>query len=141
MLVLDTDHMSALEWASGADYERLNSRLEALQDAEVCTTIISYEEQSRGWLAYVARARKIAQQIEAFRRLRRHLDAYRRIGVLDFDEPAAVQFQGILRLRLRIGTRDQQIAAIVLSRGAKLLTRNIDDFSQIPGLDFEDWTS
>ena len=43
----------------------------------------------RGWLAYLAQARTVAQQIEAYRRLSLHLLRYRRITVLDFDERAA----------------------------------------------------
>lgn len=56
MLVLDTDHMSVLEWADGSAAERLRQRLnEALEPKT--TTIVTYEEQSRGWLAYIARAK------------------------------------------------------------------------------------
>jgi tRNA(fMet)-specific endonuclease VapC len=36
-----------------------------LRPDEVATTIISYEEQSRGWLAYVVKARSMAEQIRA----------------------------------------------------------------------------
>ena len=59
MLILDTDHVSILEWERGAEYERLCKRLTSIPAAEVATTIISYEEQTRGWLAYIARARKL----------------------------------------------------------------------------------
>ena len=59
MVVLDTDHMSLLEWSSARDSARLRARLATLQPAEVVTTIISYEEQVRGWMAYLARLRSV----------------------------------------------------------------------------------
>jgi tRNA(fMet)-specific endonuclease VapC len=107
----------------------------------VVTTIISYEEQMRGWMAYLARARSVAHQVEAYRRLLQHLDNYRRIPVLAFDEAAAVAFQQLRRARLRIGTMDLKIAAIAVSRDATLLSRNLTDFRQVPGLQVEDWTA
>jgi tRNA(fMet)-specific endonuclease VapC len=82
----------------------------------------------------------MAQQITAYGRLLSHLDNYRRIPVLAFDEAAATTFQRLRRSRLRVGTMDLKIAAIVLSRDATLLSRNLGDFSQIPSLHVEDWT-
>jgi tRNA(fMet)-specific endonuclease VapC len=140
MVVLDTDHLSMLERdqpGGGA----LQARLASLSPTEVVTTIISYEEQMRGWMAYLARTRAVAHQVEAYRRLVQHLDNYRRIPVLAFDEAAAVVFQRLRRTRLRIGTMDLKIAAIVLSRDATLLSRNLADFRQVPGLRVEDWTA
>jgi tRNA(fMet)-specific endonuclease VapC len=67
----------------------------------------------------------MAQQITAYARLLSHLDNYRRIPVLGFDESAATEFQRLRRSRLRIGTMDLKIAAIVLSRDATLLSRNL----------------
>src|SRR4029453_2975489 len=140
MVVLDTDHVSVLEWKTGSEYDCLNSRLEQLGIDDVATTIVSYDEQTRGWLAYIARARKLAQLIEAYRRLHRHLDVYCGIRVLEFDESAAVAFQDIRHLQSRIGAFDLRIASIALSRGATLLTRNRVVFERIPHLKFEDWT-
>jgi len=80
------------------------------------------------------------QQIAAYSRLLSHLENYRRIPVLGFDEAAATEFQR-LRRRLRLGTMDLKIAAVVLSRGAMLLSRNLGDLNQIPELHVEDWTS
>jgi hypothetical protein len=48
MLILDTDHVSLLEWGSGAEAERLRVRLERSNFQIVTTTIVSYEEQTRG---------------------------------------------------------------------------------------------
>jgi tRNA(fMet)-specific endonuclease VapC len=36
---------------------------------------------------------------------------------------------------------DLKIAAIVLSRNALLLSKDLADFGQVPGLQVEDWTS
>jgi tRNA(fMet)-specific endonuclease VapC len=139
MLVLDTDHMSLLEWDSNSS-AFLRERLAEYADRDVATTIVNYEEQMRGWMAYIASARSVDAQLEAYRRLRGHLDNYRQIPVLDFDEAAGTVYQRLRRTRLRIGTMDLKIAAIVLSNDAILLSRNRKDFEKVPGLKLEDWT-
>jgi tRNA(fMet)-specific endonuclease VapC len=139
MLVFDTDHMSLLEWAESPEFHRLHDRLQHSFE-ETATTIISYEEQARGWLAYIAKARTVGRLIEAYGKLNRHLNTYRKIRVLEFDERAATEFQHIRKLPVRVGTMDLKIAAIVLVHGAKLLSRNLADFRKIPSLDVEDWT-
>lgn len=91
MFVLDSDHMSLLEWG-GQGAAALRERLADVPENEVATTIVCYEEQMRGWMAYIAGAKSIVRQLEAYRRLRTHLDNYRSIPVLDFDEDAAQEF-------------------------------------------------
>ncbi|HEX9002346.1 MAG TPA: type II toxin-antitoxin system VapC family toxin [Blastocatellia bacterium] len=140
MFVLDTDHITLLEWGSGPVGQRLHERIRALPENEVVTTVITYEEQTRGWMAYAARAKTTAQQVEAYRKLKRHLDLYCRLQLLEFDEPAGVEFEQLQRLRPRIGTMDLKIAAIALANNATVLTRNIQDFVRVPGLGVEDWS-
>jgi tRNA(fMet)-specific endonuclease VapC len=139
MFVLDTDHMSLLEWGSD-EAAHLRERLADCNEGEVATTIICYEEQVRGWMAYLARARSLRKQVEAYRRLRSHLENYRQIPVLDFDDIAAGIYDELRRSRVRIGTMDLKIAAIVISLEATLLSRNQRDFRKVPGLKTEDWT-
>jgi tRNA(fMet)-specific endonuclease VapC len=93
MVVLDTDHLSVLERSDQPGSVASRARLAHLPPAEVVTTIISYEEQMRGWMAYLGRTRSVAHQVEAYRRLLQHLDNYRRTPVLPFDEAAAIVFQ------------------------------------------------
>lgn len=140
MVVLDTDHVSLLERDDSPAGQRLRARLSALDPALRATTIITYEEQTRGWIAYMARAKTAIQEIEAYARLKRHLRNYRNILVLDFDERAAVEYQQFRRSRIRIGTMDLKIAAIVLAHDATLLTMNLSDFQKVPGLKVADRT-
>src|SRR5688572_14494102 len=133
MVVLDTDHVSILEWG-GAPSERLRERLGELDPGEAFATIVSFEEQTRGWLSYMARAKGVSAQVEAYRRLKRHLDNYRTIPILDFDDGAGAEFSRLRRLKIRIGTFDLKIASIAIVNGATLLSRNFVDFKQVPGL-------
>jgi tRNA(fMet)-specific endonuclease VapC len=141
LYLLDTDHITILENGHGAECDRLRSRLADLGEGDVAATIISFEEQTRGWLSYLARARSLTQQVEAYARLRRMVENYRWIPLIDFDSAAAAEFQRLKRSRLRIGTMDLKIAAIALAQGATLLSRNRSDFEKVPGLIVEDWTA
>lgn len=140
MLILDTDHLSILQ-RGGAGAARVRARLARHAPEEVATTIVTFEEQMRGWLAYLARARSLTQQVEAYGRLRTHLDHYRRIPVLDFDEQAAVHVQRLRKERIRMGAMDLKIAAIALAWEGTLLTRNLRDFGRVPGLGIQDFTA
>jgi hypothetical protein len=59
---------------------------------------------------------------------------------LKFDVHAEAYFQTLREQKIRIGTQDLKIAAIALSQGAVVVTRNERDFGKIPGLKVEDWT-
>jgi tRNA(fMet)-specific endonuclease VapC len=140
MVVLDTDHVSLLERADSLAGQRLRARLRVLDPALRATTIITYEEQTRGWMAYMARAKTVSQEIAAYAKLRNHLRNYRNIHILDFDERAGVEYQRLRESRIRIGAMDLKIAAIVLTHDATLLSKNLSDFRKVPGLKVADWT-
>jgi tRNA(fMet)-specific endonuclease VapC len=53
--VLDTDHMSLLEWGSH-EAARLREHLADCTEDEVATPIINNEEQIRRWMAYISGA-------------------------------------------------------------------------------------
>lgn len=140
MLVLDTDHMSFLQFSMSDHAVELARRLRESSD-EACTTIVTYEEQTRGWMAYMAKARSISAQVEAYGHLQTHLQNYRRIRVLNFDHEAASIFENLRRARLRVGTMDLKIAAICLRNDALLLTHNAGDFSRVSSLKIDDWST
>jgi len=140
MLVLDTDHVSLLEQLDSPEGRRLRERLAPVPEAEKATSIISFEEQTRGWMAVLAQARDMARLIDAYRRLKQQLTNYCAMNVLEFGERSAVEFQRLRKMRIQIGTMDLKIASITLAHDATLLTCNSRDFRKVPGLKFEDWT-
>lgn len=139
MYILDTDRISVLD-RGGLAAQNLLQRLANINPSQVATSIISYEEQMRGWLSYGAKAKTVEQQVEAYKQLKRQLMNYCVIPILDFDGEAAQEFQRLRNLYPRLGAMDLKIAAVALVNQAVVLTRNSRDFGQIGGLFIEDWT-
>jgi len=137
LLVLDTAHVSILSFPSEHSLELLNRIRATGQHA--ATTIVTVEEQLRGWLAEIHRLNDPHRQITAYDRLRRCIDFFAAWTVLSWDTPAADLFVRARQDGVRIGAMDLKIACIVLAHSATLLTRNTSDFVKVPGLTFEHW--
>ena len=103
-------------------------------------TITTFEEQMQGRLAQCKRSATPAGYMLASRLLRETYEDYRGRRILDFDDRAAVEFEQLKTAKIRIGTPDLRIAAIVLANDATLITRNLSDFRKVPRLRAEDWT-
>lgn len=136
LFVLDTDHLSLYQ----RDFEPLLSKLLSHPPNELAITIITIEEQLRGRLAQIRKATTAAHLSECYRWLGETVDQLARLPTLYFDDSAAIVYEGLLLQKVRIGTQDLRIAAIVLSQSAVLLTRNRHEFSRVPGLQLDDWT-
>ena len=136
LFILDTDHLSLYQRAA----EPLLSKLLSHPPDELAITIITVEEQLRGRLAQIKRAATGVHLNECYRWLGETVDQLARLPVIHFDDKAAAIYETLLSQKVRIGTQDLRIAAIVLSRNAVLLTRNRQDFSRVPGLQLDDWT-
>jgi tRNA(fMet)-specific endonuclease VapC len=141
MVLLDTDHLSVMEWLDSPGAVQIRRHLEQHLPQEVGTTIVNFEEKMRGWMAVLAKARKVKDQIDAYRRLSHQLRIFRSVAIIaEFDENAAIEFQRLKKDYPRLGTMDLKIASIVLAHRAILVSRNERDFRQIAGLNLEDWT-
>jgi tRNA(fMet)-specific endonuclease VapC len=137
--LLDTDHISILQSRKGVEFKTLSERI-APRTSEVVCCIISYHEQVIGAHAYLNRAQGASELRIGYERLNRLFLDYSARPVLSFDHDAAKIFEN-LRGRIRVSVMDLRIAAIALSRGLTLLTRNRRDFDKIANLRTEDWTN
>jgi tRNA(fMet)-specific endonuclease VapC len=134
--VLDTNILSLVQ----RENQVVIDRLRLLPPNQVATTIVTVEEQMRGWLAEIKRAKKLETLVLTYARFQANVFAFSEISILPFDYNAAKHFQKLQPLKIRIGTPDLRIAAIALSFGGVLVTANVRDFRQIPGLTIKDWT-
>jgi tRNA(fMet)-specific endonuclease VapC len=139
VILLDTDHLTLLKYPDSPRYAALMARMQASADQDIGTTIISVEEQWRGWLAVISREREVTRQVRAYQELLGLLDFLGRWTVLPFDEAAVDCFSRLRGGGVRIGTMDLKIASIALVQNALLLSANLRDFQQVPGLRVENW--
>ncbi len=136
---LDTDHNTILQ-RGGDGAVVLAQRLRALGQDDYGTSIVSYEEQCRGWTDYVHRATTPEVRIDGYARLRASLRFYSQLTIWDYNAAAEAVFAAMTAARVRVGTKDLRIASIALVNNATLLTRNTRDFARVPNLRFADWT-
>jgi len=139
MYILDTDHLTILQ-RGGQLAQQLKYKLAGLDPNQVFTTIITYEEQTRGWLSYIAKQSSMDSQIIAYQELEKHLNNYRSIPLIGYDQDSALKFQELRKIYKKLGSMDLKIASICITHKALLLTRNLKDFGQIEELNAEDWT-
>ncbi len=139
MIILDTDHLNILQIGKGVSYDTLAAHMEASSDQHFATTVITFEEHMRGWLARIRRERDVESHVRPYDQLIALIRFFQAWEILRFDESAAEQFQELRQQRIRIGTQDLKIASIALENEAILLSANARDFSQVPTLQVEDW--
>jgi tRNA(fMet)-specific endonuclease VapC len=136
MILLDSDHLSILVDPRQSMRAKLISRLEAAAD-DACLPVVVVEEQLRGWLAAIHRLRDPHKLVVPYLRLTKLIDFLREWRIIPWNEPAADIFTRMRRVRVRVGTQDLRIAAIALANDATLLSANLRDFEQVPGLRVE----
>lgn len=139
--LLDTDHISIMQRQTGVGFTKLMNRIAQHPLTDLGFSIISFHEQVLGCHAYVNRARNSEDVIRGYGMFARVLKDFVTAPVVPFDANAAKVFERLQSQRIRVATMDLRIASIALSRGLILVSRNIRDFGQVPGLQIEDWTA
>ena len=141
MFVLDTDILTLLF----AGHPQVLRRRSTVPSAEIAITIVSYIQSLQGRFQFLleggyGRGESIAEAQIAPGRNEACIGPESET-VLAVSVPASAEFD---RLRERkklktIGRADLLIAAVVLANHATLVTRNLKDFRQVPGLKLENW--
>lgn len=139
MVILDTDHFNILQIGKGSSYDTLAARMGESPDQHFATTVITFEEHMRGWLAGIRRAQDVVAQVRPYDQLIRLVRFFQAWEILPFDESVAGRFRDLRQQRIRIGTMDLKIASIALENDSLLLSANTKDFGQIPVLRVENW--
>ncbi len=137
LFVLDTDHLTLLR----RGHPEVVARVAAMVPSDLAITIISIEEQFRGWFTQVRKARDGARLARAYQGLFDVIEMARTLGVLPFSRAAVDRYLSLKRSLPRLGKQDLAIAAIALEANATLVTRNQQDFSLVPNLLIDDWST
>jgi tRNA(fMet)-specific endonuclease VapC len=140
MFVLDTDHIAIIQRQTQPEYAALVRQMAAHPVTEFFFTVVSFHEQALGANKYVSQARTTTDAARGYAMFQRILTDFAAAQVLPFDGAAAQVFDDLRSQRVRIPTMDLRIASIALARGMTVLTRNLRDFRQVPGLTVDDWT-
>jgi tRNA(fMet)-specific endonuclease VapC len=137
MIVLDTDHLSVLQRPQSTQFRVLVETMELCGDQRFATTVVSLEEQMRGWLAVIRRKQNVHDQDLYYTRLIGIVEFFSHWHIVTFNELAADRFVQLRKVGVRIGTMDLKIASITLANDAILRSANGRDFEQVPDLKVE----
>jgi len=135
--ILDTDHVSLI----------LHNSPQVIANAakhEISVTIVTVQELFNGWVSRINDPSLVHNLPGLYSKLWTTVKYLQTIEVLDFTPEADTCLKKLLKdhppLRKNRLQKDMRIAAIALSVGATVITRNKRDFCQVPGLLIEDWT-
>lgn len=105
--------------------EPLRQRVAACDEDDIVTSSIAYAEVAYG---------SVRGRPPMFEKLQAFIEE---VPVLDFDYKAA---RAYATLPFKRASYDRLIAAHALSHGLTVVTDNVADFADVPGLKVENWT-
>ena len=135
LLVLDTDILSLYRRGQPLVVQRMfQQSLNTL-----ATTAITVEEQLTGWYTLLRKQKSREQLARAYRNLVETVLELNQFRLLSFTEVAIDRFENLRSQKLGVRANDLRIAAIALVNNATVVTRNVVNFSRVPGLLVENW--
>jgi tRNA(fMet)-specific endonuclease VapC len=136
LYILDTDLVSLLRGGHSLVVDRVRSH----SSDQIAVTVITVEELFGGWISLLRQHRSPIAQADIYDRIASTFNAVKAFEILSFTEPAIGRYRLLKTLKLNAGAYDLRIAAIALDYTAIVVTRNVRDFSRIPGVQVEDWS-
>ena len=118
--------------------KRVRSRVQ--QTPDVWLSVIAAEEITRGALGLINQSRDKSGSPAAYILLGNLLSAYCDYKIHPYNAEAMLVFASFPASVKRIGSQDCRIAASAIAAGWVVVTANHRHFSQIPGVEFEDWS-
>ena len=136
LFVLDTDILTLLQHGHPEVCHNV-----ARHDADdLAVSVISVEEQLSGWYTVIRKSKSNHLLAQAYEHLTLCVESLSDLRVLTFDEASIERFANLRASRIPTRNPDLKIAATVMECDGTLVTRNIRDFVQVPGLRVVDWS-
>lgn len=136
LYVLDTDHVTLFF----RGHAEVVARVLSTPEDQRAVTVPGVEEQLRGWFTAVRKARQAEDLARAYEGLFQVIEMAKTFNVLPFTRAAVDRYLDLRSELRRLGKQDLAIAAIALEFDGTLVTRNRQDFEQVPNLRVEDWS-
>lgn len=136
LYILDTDTLQLLQDENPA----VVARIQGVALADRAISVVSVEEQLSGWYAQLRQAKRPERLAWAYRHLAATVRFLSLLQIVDFDEAAIRRCEQLKKQKIKVRKMDLRIAASALEQDAILVTRNVRDFRQVPGLQVEDWS-
>jgi tRNA(fMet)-specific endonuclease VapC len=140
LAILDTDSASLFLSGNVRLINRITQRV-----PHIATTIITVQELYNGWSGRINDPAEATNLVRLYGKLLQTTEFLKSIEILAFSELANTYYQNLLLenrfLAKKRLEKDVRIAAIALSVGGTVITRNHKDFAQIPNIKIEDWTT
>lgn len=140
MIIFDTDTVTLL----GYGHAKVTKRVKELPDEErLAVTVITQMQILRGRYESVLKAANESELKTAMQRFQESERLLATFLVLPVDAAAAEQFEKLRTSKSKklkaIGRPDLLIACVALAEKALLVSRNLKDFKEVPGLQVENW--
>jgi tRNA(fMet)-specific endonuclease VapC len=135
-LVLDTDVLTHIQ----EGHPEIGARFLEQSPESVAVTVLSVEEQLSGWYTQLRQAKKAERLAWAYGRLSQCIRFLSRLQIVTYDEQSMQRFEQLRKQKIKIKRTDLGIASIVLGLDAMLVTENVRDFKQVPGLKIASWS-
>ncbi len=138
MYILDTDILTLLF----AGHPPVVSRCEGVPFADIATSVISQAQALQGRFQFLLKAATADELLRAQSLLDITARGLARLAtIVPIEDRAATEFDRLRQNKKlkKVGRADLLIAAITLANRATLVSRNLKDFRQIPGLQVENW--
>ena len=137
MRLLDADTLTHLH----AQHPRVVQRLRQCDDPEIGISIVTKAEVLRARCEFLLKAADGEQVLRAQHWLEVSEALFLEMIIVPFDDGAARELKRLQNHKTakNIGFADLLVASVALANRAKLVTRNLRHFQQVPGLDFENW--
>ena len=139
MYLFDTDIFSNLT-ATKRNYPALDARVVKEPIENVFVSVILLNELLRLALPRIQKEWNSPKMVDAYDALMKLMTTIAQFQMLPFDAAAYNEFTKIPQAIRQAHPNDCRIAAIAISRGLIVVTRNTRHFEKIPGVKFEDWT-